>query len=259
MTVATPTSSMPSAAWHGVHRSESTAPASSPPDSLPSARRGRLKNGNRSGDFLAAPRCGAHTRCGGECRQPAMPNGRCRMHGGLSTGPRTPAGLARSRRARWKHGARSAEVRALRRAARAQLHRVRTILSRAHISAGHGVHRSNSRAAPGMSAAKINHRGHREHGAAPASARAARIPLSSGSSVLSVSSVVNSSFPAAGHGVRRPVSKPQPIGVDPRSSAAKSSSPAGHGVLRSFRQRLRASASFSAIGAVLRSPAPTNR
>ena len=26
------------------------------------------------------------------------------MHGGRSTGPRTPEGLERSRRARWKHG-----------------------------------------------------------------------------------------------------------------------------------------------------------
>jgi hypothetical protein len=33
-----------------------------------------------------------------------MSNGRCRMHGGMSTGPRTPAGLERSRKARWKHG-----------------------------------------------------------------------------------------------------------------------------------------------------------
>jgi len=33
-----------------------------------------------------------------------MKNGRCRMHGGASTGPRTPEGLARSRRANWKHG-----------------------------------------------------------------------------------------------------------------------------------------------------------
>jgi hypothetical protein len=36
---------------------------------------------------------------------------RCRLHGGLSTGPRTPEGLARSRRARWKHGADSVETR----------------------------------------------------------------------------------------------------------------------------------------------------
>lgn len=33
------------------------------------------------------------------------------MHGGLSTGPRTAAGLARSKRARWKHGRFSAETR----------------------------------------------------------------------------------------------------------------------------------------------------
>jgi hypothetical protein len=33
-----------------------------------------------------------------------MGNGRCRMHGGKSTGPRTPEGLERSRRAKLKHG-----------------------------------------------------------------------------------------------------------------------------------------------------------
>ena len=44
-----------------------------------------------------------------------MRNGRCRMHGGASTGPRTPEGLARSRRANWKHGRYSEEARELRR------------------------------------------------------------------------------------------------------------------------------------------------
>ena len=29
-----------------------------------------------------SPRCGARTRNGTPCRSPAMPNGRCRMHGG---------------------------------------------------------------------------------------------------------------------------------------------------------------------------------
>ena len=29
---------------------------------------------------------------------------RCRNHGGLSTGPRTPEGLERCRKANWKHG-----------------------------------------------------------------------------------------------------------------------------------------------------------
>jgi hypothetical protein len=30
--------------------------------------------------------CGARTRSGSRCRSPAMPNGRCRMHGGMSPG-----------------------------------------------------------------------------------------------------------------------------------------------------------------------------
>ncbi len=34
-----------------------------------------------------APRCGAHSRRTGQpCQAPAMSNGRCRMHGGKSTG-----------------------------------------------------------------------------------------------------------------------------------------------------------------------------
>lgn len=73
---------------------------------------GWLKNGNPPGDPSTAPRCGAKTRRGKKCQAPAMRNGRCRMHGGSSTGPRTPEGLARSRRARWKHGLYSAEAKA---------------------------------------------------------------------------------------------------------------------------------------------------
>jgi hypothetical protein len=43
----------------------------------------------------AAPRCGARSkRTGKPCRGAAMPNGRCKLHGGKSTGPRTPEGLA---------------------------------------------------------------------------------------------------------------------------------------------------------------------
>src|SRR5262245_65953930 len=53
----------------------------------------------------AAPRCGACSkRTGKACQGAAMPNGRCKLHGGKSTGPRTPEGLERSRRANWKHG-----------------------------------------------------------------------------------------------------------------------------------------------------------
>lgn len=36
-----------------------------------------------------ASKCGAKTRAGGRCQQAGMPkNGRCRFHGGLSTGPK---------------------------------------------------------------------------------------------------------------------------------------------------------------------------
>ena len=50
----------------------------------------------------------------------AMPNGRrCRMHGGASTGPRTPEGLQRIVKARTVHGAYGAEMRELRRLMRA--------------------------------------------------------------------------------------------------------------------------------------------
>ena len=33
-----------------------------------------------------SPRCSARTRSGSRCSSPAMPNGRCRMHGGTSPG-----------------------------------------------------------------------------------------------------------------------------------------------------------------------------
>ena len=43
-----------------------------------------------------------------------MSNSRCRMHGGSSTGPKTPEGLARIRAARTTHGMRTAEMEVLR-------------------------------------------------------------------------------------------------------------------------------------------------
>src|SRR5437762_10534391 len=87
-------------------------------DQVSKSKRGWLKNGNRPGDPNSASRCGAKTRRGKECLAPGMSNGRCRMHGGASTGPRTPEGLARSRRANWKHGSYSAEAKAERRSFR---------------------------------------------------------------------------------------------------------------------------------------------
>jgi len=48
--------------------------------------------------------CGAMTRSGLPCRKWAMKSGRCRLHGGCSTGQRTPEGRERSRKANFKHG-----------------------------------------------------------------------------------------------------------------------------------------------------------
>src|SRR3954454_22918376 len=76
----------------------------------------------------AAPRCGAKRRDGGTCQSPAMTNGRCRMHGGKSTGPRTAEGLERSRKARWKHGHYSREAREECAEARAGLRLIQAIL-----------------------------------------------------------------------------------------------------------------------------------
>lgn len=48
-------------------------------------------------DDLKSLRCGARTRAGTPCKQKAIYiNGRCKFHGGLSTGPRTPDGKRRS-------------------------------------------------------------------------------------------------------------------------------------------------------------------
>jgi hypothetical protein len=123
----------------------------------PGQRRGQLKNGNPAGDYLAAPRCGAHTRSGHSCRQPAMASpggsrGRCRMHGGRSTGARTPEGQARVRAARFVHGCRTAEIIDFRAAAARNARRLATLtrLAReATAPAGHGVHRSDSSSALG--------------------------------------------------------------------------------------------------------------
>jgi hypothetical protein len=137
----------------------SAAPiAAPPPIAQPLLKnRGRLRHGNPSGDYLAAPRCGARTRCDASCRQPAMKNGRCRLHGGKSTGPRTPAGLARSRRARLIHGARARALLAFRAQANQTARRLlrlaatarslaataRSLAATARILAGHGVHGSD--------------------------------------------------------------------------------------------------------------------
>ena len=56
-------------------------------------------------------RCGARTRKGPPCLAPARPNGKCRIHGGLSTGPKTARGWARTRAGyyAWRDGQREAQ------------------------------------------------------------------------------------------------------------------------------------------------------
>jgi hypothetical protein len=63
------------------------------------------KPARQRGDPNLAPRCGAKARTTGRaCRAPAMKNGRCRLHGGKSTGPRTAEGMARMAAAHTTHG-----------------------------------------------------------------------------------------------------------------------------------------------------------
>jgi hypothetical protein len=76
----------------------------------------------------SAPRCGAKTRTAGSCQQPAMSNHRCRLHGGHSTGPKTPEGLERLRQARTIHGGRSAWISKMRAEVRMLLKETRRLV-----------------------------------------------------------------------------------------------------------------------------------
>ena len=59
----------------------------------------------RFGPNWPGQRCEARTRRGTPCQRPAkLPVGRCRLHGGVSKGPTTEAGLARLTEAKTKHG-----------------------------------------------------------------------------------------------------------------------------------------------------------
>ena len=59
----------------------------------------------RFGADWPGQRCGAKTRKGTACQRPANKmNGRCRLHGGASTGPKTYAGRAMIAKANTKHG-----------------------------------------------------------------------------------------------------------------------------------------------------------
>jgi|SRR5882724_2295320 len=179
----------------------------SPATSLPPDRRGRLRNGAAPGDFLAAPRCGARTRSGECCRQPAMKNGRCRMHGGLSTGPRTADGRARCAAARRTHGFYSAEMVALRRAGAAYCRRMDALFAalKIHRTAGHGLLPPN-----------LSNRSTDNADTSLARTTAAARPASSASLCLRGESSGARSALSAGHGVlpsfsARPLDSARPL------------------------------------------------
>ena len=67
----------------------------------------------RFGSAWSGVRCAAKTRKGSPCQRPArLPAGRCRVHGGASTGPRTEEGIARIVAAKTTHGRLTKEARA---------------------------------------------------------------------------------------------------------------------------------------------------
>jgi hypothetical protein len=206
---------VPSAAAAGHGLLPGVAPAAS--------GRGRLRNGATPGDFLAAPRCGARTRRQGCCRQPAMSNGRCRLHGGLSTGPRTAAGRARCAAARRTHGFYAAETVALRRAAAAHCRRMNALLGsgRRRATAGHGVLPSRSTASP------IGVHGRNAQHFCPPRSSAAQSPSTAGHGLHP-----SSSASASRQGfVQRCLMGSSALGL---GLTVKPPATAGHGVLPSF-------------------------
>ena len=69
-----------------------------------------LKNGNKPYDLTKHPNCEVLKRKGGICKGKAMKNGRCRLHGGLSTGAITQEGKIASANANFKSGLDSKEI-----------------------------------------------------------------------------------------------------------------------------------------------------
>ena len=212
---------------------------SSATTSLPPDRRGRLRNGATPGDFLAARRCGAHTRSGESCRQPAMKNGRCRMHGGLSTGPRTAEGRARCAAARRIHGFYAADMVTLRRAGTAYCRRMDALFAALKVrrTAGHGVLPHNLRSdtvgatpcgRPSMP------RDRRPHGAAPTPATAGHGLLPPNPSHRTTT-IADTSSACTTIAARSAASAS--LRLRGESSSARGALSAGHGVLPSFSVR----------------------
>ena len=85
----------------------------------------------RFGPNWPGVRCLAKTRRGTECQRAAYKhNGRCALHGGTSTGARTPEGLQRISEANLKHGRQTKEKLAAQRHSANVGRRVRAELKR---------------------------------------------------------------------------------------------------------------------------------
>lgn len=93
-------------------------------------RKKSQKTNNLPWAFMKAPRCGAKTRKGTPCKGAAMKNGRCRMHGGKSTGPRTLEGIERIRQAHLKHGLYTKEAIASRKELRLLLREIKKTIEK---------------------------------------------------------------------------------------------------------------------------------
>jgi hypothetical protein len=198
-------------------------------------RRGQLKNGNPAGDYMAAPRCGAHTRMGHSCRQPAMANGRCRFHGGLSTGPRTAEGLRNARTARFVHGGRTAEIIDLRAYAARNARRMNFLLAAARSAtapAGHGVDRSVS---PRSLESEVN----RKDRKAQSDSVAQVIPLHQDKNVIARAKPAQESFKAALLASTAAFTSPLRVFAPLRFTPSRPTA-AGHGVDRSVSPTRRA-------------------
>jgi hypothetical protein len=196
---------------------------------------------------VAAP----HTRSGVCCRQPAMKNGRCRMHGGLSTGPRTAEGRARCAAARRSHGFYSAEMVALRRAGAACCRRMDAIIASLRIrrTAGHGVLPQDLRTATlgatpaQLAEGRLSRRGRPSRTRRGPPHRAAPAATTAGHGLLPQNPSNRKTASADSPPADATIAARSALSACPRlrgeSSSARSALSAGHGVLPSLSVRPR--------------------
>jgi hypothetical protein len=178
-----------------------------------------------------------------------MKNGRCRMHGGLSTGPRTAEGRARCATARRIHGFYSADMVALRRAGAAYCRRMDALFASLKVrrTAGHGVLSQNLRnatvgATPAQSAeGRLSRRGRpsatrrgRPYGAASTAATAGHGLLPPN---LSNRKTASADTPPASATIAAHSASSASLRLCGESSSARGALSAGHGVLPSLSVR----------------------